>query len=187
MFGENLYKLLHAQKISGKELSLSTGISQSTISKFLSNHQEPKYSQIIAIAKVLHIPPDIFMSVVNPAHEVNQPFINENCMIRELFSDENSHLHISTLYAFKQFIMEIPVINDEDIFVVVILEGGTESKLGTLCTGDFRVAKGIEYRGLKVTVRKGTKSIALVMHESINEPVTSWSKIFYEFLASKKK
>lgn len=180
MFDENLYKIMHAQKISGKELSLSTGISQSTISKFLSDSQEPKFSQIIAVAKALHIPPDVFMSVINPALGVNPPFINEYCMIREIYNDVGSHLHITSLYAFKEFTMEIPVINDEALYVVAVLEGRTDSKLGPLCAGDFRVIKGIDYRELKVTVCKGTKNIVFILHESLGDTIKSWSKIFFE-------
>lgn len=186
MFGKNLFNLMHAQKISGKELSLSTGISQSTLSKFLSGSQEPRFSQVLAIAKALHIPPDLFMSTVSSIPKVHQPFINENCLIRELYSDDNSHLHLSSLIAFKTFTMEVPVINDEDIFIVVMLEGRTDSKLGPLHAGDFRIAKGKDYRGVEVTFQKGTKSIAVIMHHTPGEPVSNWSEIFYEFLDQKK-
>ncbi len=183
MFGVNLYKIMQAQKISGKELSFSSGISQSTISKFISSNQEPKFSQIIAIANALNIPPEAFMSVVNSKLVVNPPFINEFCMIREIYNPEGSRLHITTLYAFKEFTMIAPVVNDEALYVLVILEGGTDSKLGSLGAGDFRVIRGIDYRGLKVTVHKGTKINVFVMYESIGNTIENGSKILFESTA----
>ncbi|MCH7724701.1 MAG: helix-turn-helix transcriptional regulator, partial [Bacteroidetes bacterium] len=173
--------------ISVKELSLSTGISQSTISKFLSGNQEPKFSQIIAVAKALHIPPDVFMSFVNPALGANPPFINEYCMIRELYNNAGAHLHITSFYAFKEFTIEVPVINDEALYVVAVLEGRTDSKLGPLCAGDVRVIKGIDYKGVKVTVHKGTKNIVFILHESLGDTIKSWSKIFFESIEQQKK
>ena len=187
MFDKNLYKILHAQKISGKELSLSTGISQSTISKFLSGSQEPKFSQIITIAKALNIPPDVFMSAVSGTSSVYSPFINEYCLIRELFDDENSHLHLSELFVFKKFSMVLPVVHDKANYVMIILEGGTDSELGLLRAGDFRVAKGIDYKGVKVTLRKSTKAIALIVHESLRDMTNSWSRTFFQSLEQQKK
>ena len=187
MFGNNLYKILHAQKILGKELSLSTGISQSTISKFLSGSQEPKFSQIIAIAEALHISPDVFMSDLGVTNSVNSTFINEYCLIRELFEDENSHMHVCELFVFKKFSMVLPVVHDKANYIVIILQGGTDSNLGLLRAGDFRVAKGIDYKGVKVTLRKSTKAIALIMHESLRDMANSWSRTFFQSLEQQKK
>ena len=182
MFGENLHNIMQAQKLSGKELSRITGISQSTISKFLSSDQEPRYSQIMLIANAVHIPPDVFMSDVNQQLETKSPMINEFCMVREIYNDANPHLHITNLFAFKEFTMEIPVIDDEALYVVVVQEGGTDSKLGPLRAGDYRVIKGIDYKGLKVTVHKGTMIIVFIMHESLGDLVKSWSRTFFEYV-----
>lgn len=187
MFEENLHKILQAQKISGKELSRITGISQSTISKFLSGDQEPKYSQIISISRAVQLPADVFMSSTNPHPRINSPMINKYCMIRELYNDVGAHLLITSLYAFKEFTIEIPVVNDEAIYIVVVIEGKTDSKLGPLHAGDFRVIKGIDYKGLKVTVDKGTKNIVFILHESLGDTIKSWSRIFFECVDQQKK
>src|SRR3990172_8105422 len=187
MFGKNLYKIMQAQRLTGKELSRMSGIAPSTISKFLSGDQEPGYSQIVSIAEAIQLPPDVFMSVVNPQLTPESPMINEFCMVREIYNDAYSHVHITYFYAFKKFTIEIPVVNDEALYVVVILEGGTDSKLGPLRAGDFRVIKGIDYKGVKVTVHKGTKNIVLIMHESVGDTFRSWSKTFFESIEQQKK
>ncbi len=104
-------------------------------------------------------------------------------MIREIYNPEGSRIHITTLYAFKEFTMVTPVVNDEALYVLVILEGGTDSKLGSLGAGDFRVIRGIDYRGLKVTVHKGTKINVFVMYESIGNTIENGSKILFESTA----
>jgi len=187
MFGENLHKILHAQKISGKELSRITGISQSTISKFLSSDQEPKYSQIISISRAVQLPADLFMSSINPHPRINSPMINEYCMIRELYNDVGSHLHITTLYAFKDFTMNIPVVNNEALYIIVVIEGKTKSKLGPLNAGNFRISKGSDYKDLKVTIHKGTKTFIYIMHESLGDLVKSWSITFFESVEQQKR
>lgn len=185
MFGQNLHKILQAQKISGKELSQITGISQSTISKFLSGDQEPKYSQIISIAKAIQLPPDVFISFYSPYLTADPPMINEFCMIREIFSDYK--LNITNIYAFKEFTLEIPVIDDKALFIVVILEGRTNSKFGPLNAGDFRIIKGNEYQGAKVSVYKGTMINVFIMHESLVDTIRSWSRNFFELAERQKK
>jgi len=187
MFGENLHKILQAQKIPGKELSQLTGISQSTISKFLSGDQEPRYSQMISIAKAVQLPPDVFMSDIDSQIATEPPMINEFCMVREIYNDEHFHLHITSLYAFNEFTMEIPVVNDEDLYVVVVTEGKTVSKLGLLRAGDFRVTKGIDYKGLNVTMNKGTKIILFIMHESFDDNIKSLSRTFFDAVEQQKK
>ena len=126
------------------------------------------------------------MSDVNSHLATEPPMINEFCMVREIYNDEHSHLHITSLYAFKEFTMEIPVVNDEAIYVVAVLEGGADSKLGPLRAGDFRVVKGIDYKGLKITVQKGTKNIVIIMHESFGDTIKSWSKNFFESVEQQK-
>ena len=84
---------MQAQKLSGKELSRMSGISQSTISKFLSGDQEPGYSQIVSIAEAIQLPPDVFMSVVNPQLTPESPMINEFCMVREIYNDAYSRTY----------------------------------------------------------------------------------------------
>jgi transcriptional regulator with XRE-family HTH domain len=184
MFGQNLHKILQAQKISGKELSQITQISQSTISKFLSGDQEPRYSQIISIAKAVQLPPDVFISFYDSQLTPKSPLINELCMIREIFNNHN--LTITSLFAFKDFTMEIPMIHDEALFVVVVLEGETDSKLGQLQAGDFRIIKGIDYKGLKVSVHKGTMFIVFIMHESLGDTIRSWTRNFIELIVSEE-
>ena len=184
MFGHNLHKILQAQKITGKELSQITGISQSTISKFLSGDQEPKYSQIMLIAKAIQLPPDVFISFYSPYLTTEPPMINEFCMIREIFSDLK--LNITNLYAFKEFILEVPAIDDEAIFIVVILDGKTNSKFGPLNAGDFRIIKGNEYKGVKVSVYKGTMINVFIMHESSGDTIRSWSRNFFELVEKQK-
>ena len=187
MFGVNLHKMMQAQKISGKELSQITGISQSTISKFLSGDQEPRYSQIISIAEAFQIPPDILMLKSNHHPSINPPFINEHCMVREIYNDIDSHLHITNLYAFKEFTIEMPAIDDKALFIVVVLEGSTDSNLGKIHAGDFRIIKGTEYNGYKVTVHKGTKSILYIMHETAEEFIKNWSKMFFEHIVQQNE
>lgn len=187
MFGEKLHKILQVQKISGKELSQLTGIPQSTVSKFLSGDQEPRYSQIISISEAIQLPADAFMITTDLQPSINEPMINEYCMVRELFNDKRSHLHITSFYAFKEFTMEVPVINDEALYIVVVLEGGTNSKLSPLNADDFRIIKGIEYRGVKVTFQKGTKVILFIMHESLASLTKSLSETFFDFIEQQKK
>jgi len=188
MFGENLHKIMQAQNISGKELSRSTGISQSTISKFLSGNQEPKYSQIIQLAKAVNLPPGVFISVISSQYDSAPPMINECCMIRELYRDTASNLHITTLHSFKEFTMDLSdMVYDEAIYVTVMLEGETNSKLGRLRAGDYRIIKGAEYKGVEMTVHKGTKSIAYIMHDSTEDITRSWSRIFFKGLENQKK
>jgi len=188
MFGENLHKIMQAQNISGKELSRSTGISQSTISKFLSGNQEPRYSQIIQIARAVNLPPDVFISVSSPQFEITPPMINECCLIREIFRDASSSLHITTLHSFKEFTLDLSdMVYDEAIYVTVMLEGGTDSKLGRLRAGDYRIIKGVEYKGVEMTVHKGTKTINYGMYDSTEDITKSWSRLFFKGLKHQKK
>lgn len=187
MFGVNLHKIMQAQKISGKELSFITEISQSTISKFLSGDQEPKFSQIIAIAEAIQVSPDILMLKSNPHPIINPPMINEYCMVREIYNDVNSYLHITNLYAFKEFTTDMPAVDDEAIIIAVVIEGRTDSELGTLHSGDFRIIRGIDYTGYKITIHKGTKIIVYIMHNSSEIYIKNWSKVFFKHVVQQNE
>jgi len=187
MFGENLSKLMKAQNISGKELARSTGISQSTISKFLSGNQEPRYSQIIQLAKAVHLPPGAFLSVISSQYDAAPPMINECCMIRETYRDASSNLHITTLHSFKEFTLDLSDgIYDEAIYVSVILKGGSDSKLGSLRAGDYQIVKGTEYKGLKVAVLKDTMLISYKMLALPEDTTKSWLRLHFEGLKHQK-
>lgn len=183
MFRERLNTIMKAQNISGKELSQSTGICESTISKFLCGKQEPKYSQIIKIAEGINLTPTTFMSVISPQFEIIPPMINEYCLIQEIFKDESSGLQIIVFQSFKKFIADISnMINDKSIYISFILEGKIDSKLGTLRAGDYRILKGVEYKGVNTTVHKGTKCIVYSIYDTTEDPTKRWSSIFFNSL-----
>ena len=187
MFGKNLHKIMQAQKISGKELSRSTGISESTISKFLSGNQEPRYSQIIQLAKAVNLPPGVFISVISSQYDTTPPMINECCLLREIYKDAASSLRITTLHSFKEFTLDLSDgIYDEAIYVSVILKGGTDSKLGSLRAGDYQIVKGTEYKGMKATVLKDTMLISYKMFALPEDTTKSWFAFHFDGLESQK-
>ncbi|MGD8307559.1 MAG: hypothetical protein PVF17_12960 [Ignavibacteria bacterium] len=120
------------------------------------------------------------MLTSNPHPSINPPMINEYCMVRELYNDLGAHLHITSIYAFKEFTIEIPVIDNDALFVVAMIEGRSHSKLGPLCAGEFRVVKGIDHRGVKVTVHKGSKAILYIMDKLSDDFLKNWSRMFFE-------
>lgn len=164
MFKSRLNQIMRAQKISGKEISLATGISESTISKFLSGSQEPKYSQIINIAQALNCAPEAFMSLINPQFNMRAPVINEYFMLRETYNERYSNLVITTFHAFKDFEVKFDdIVDPEALYISIILEGGVESKFGTFQKGDYHVNRGDEIKKLKATIFKNTKTITFII------------------------
>ena len=183
MLKSRLNQIMKAQKISGKEISLATEICESTISKFLSGNQEPKYSQIIQLAKAVHLPPDVFMSVISSEYDTAPPIINECCMIREIYRDASSNLHIVTLHSFKEFTMDLTDwIYDEAIYVSVILKGGTDSELVSLRAGEYRIIKGCDYKGVKMTVLNETIGIGYIIQDSPEDITKGLSRVIFEGL-----
>ena len=157
---------MKAQKISGKEISLETGISESTISKFLSGNQEPKYSQIIKIAQALNFSPEVFMSVINPQFETRPPIINEYFMLRDIYNEKYSNLIITTFHAFKDFQVKFEdIIDEEALYISVILEGGMDSDYGNFRKGDYHVNRGNDIKKIKATILKNTKTISFIITE----------------------
>lgn len=166
MFNSRLNQIMKEQKVSGKEISLETGICESTISKFLSGNQEPKYSQIIKIAQALKLSPEVFMSVINPQFETRPPIINEYFMLRDIYNEKYSNLIINTFHAFKDFQVKFEdVVDEEAVYISVILEGGIDSDFGNFRKGDYQVNRGNEIKNLKATVLKNTKTITFIITE----------------------
>ncbi|MCG6915794.1 helix-turn-helix domain-containing protein [bacterium BMS3Abin03] len=164
MFKSRLNQIMRAQKISGKEISIATGISESTISKFLSGNQEPKYSQIIKIAQALNFSPEVFMSLLNPQFNTHPPLINEYFMLRETYNEKYSNLVITTFHAFKDFEVKFDdIVDPEALYISIILEGSVESKFGTFRKGDYHVNRGDEIKNIKATIFKNTKTITFVI------------------------
>ena len=164
MFKSRLNQILKAQKISGKEISLETGISESTISKFLSGNQEPKYSQIIKIAQALHLSPEVFMSPINSQFETRPPIINEYFMLRDIYNDKYSNLIITTFHAFKDFEVKFSdIVDPEAFYISVILEGSIKSEYGNFQKGDYHVNRGEEIINMKASVLKHTKTITFII------------------------
>ena len=183
MFGENLRIIMQAQKISNKELSKATSICESTISKFLSESQEPKFSQIMKIATALNLPPEVFMAVVNTNLDLESSFINEYYMINNIYSDKYSNMVTTVLYAFKEFVMDAKNIVDEDaLYIMIILEGGTSSELGILRKGDYRVYKGSAIKNMKATIFKNTRTITFIIYDEGKSIPENWSQLIFEQL-----
>ena len=174
---------MKAQKISGKEISLATGISESTISKFLSGNQEPKFNQIIKIAKAVNLPPEIFMSVVSSNFESHSPIINEFYMIRSIYNAKYSNMIVTTLHTFKDFVIDFSnFIDDEALYIALIREGGAESELGSLKKGDYRVARGATIKNKKATILKNTRAITFIIYDKGKVVPGKWPHLVFDQL-----
>lgn len=174
---------MKAQKITGKEISKATGISESAISKFLTGKQEPKFTHILKIAEALNLPPEVFMAVINSPAETNEPFINEFYLIRDVYNDKYSNMIITVMYAFKDFVMNAQdVVDDEALYITIILEGGTDSKLGSLRKGDYRIVKGTTIKNVEVTISKNTKAISFIIYDKQKSIPENWSQLIFDNL-----
>lgn len=183
MFKSNLNRIMKAQKISGKEISLATGISESTISKFLSGNQEPKYSQIIKIARALNLPPEIFMSIVSSEFTSNSPIINEFYMIRSIYNEKYSNMVINTLHTFKEFSIDFSdIIDNEALYIAIIREGGVDSEVGKLRKGDYRLVRGKTIQNKKATVLKNTRAISFIIYDKGKSIPENWPHLIFDQL-----
>jgi transcriptional regulator with XRE-family HTH domain len=139
-FGELLKGVLNDKKISNKWLALDTGISESTISKFLSGEQEPKFSVVLRILKSLEIPPSVFFeqAIMRPV-DFN-PIINEFGMVRPLFYDVNTNMAALSVFAFKdcQFNGIAEVVSSDPLYVLYI-KSGRITRQRIFNAGDFLI------------------------------------------------
>ena len=60
-FAITLKKLLQEKNIKQNELARLTKINKSSISEYLSGNYQPKYKNILKIAEVLNVSPNIFL------------------------------------------------------------------------------------------------------------------------------
>lgn len=176
------------RKISGKEISLATGISESTISKFLSGNQEPRYSQIINLANALHLSPDVFMSLTSTKFETNSTIINEYYMVRTIFNDKYSNLLITTFHAFKDFILDIEDVLDKDaLYISIILDGKIDTGDEIFQKGDHQVYRGSTLTNRKAAILKDTKSITFVISDNGDAIPDNWSELIFKHLKPHNK
>ena len=188
MFKSRLNQIMKSLKISGKELSLATEISESTISKFLSGNREPKYSQMIKLAEAFNFPPEMFMAAVSTKFESHFPIINEFYMVRDIYNEKYSNLIITTFHAFKDFVLDIEDVLDKDaLYISLILEGKIENEIETLKKGDYRVNRGSTMKNTKATISKDTRIITLVISDKVDNLPENWSEIIFKNLKSHKK
>lgn len=68
-FAKRLRSLLDTKKVSAAELSRRTGISEATISRYLSGKYEAKQRSIFVISKALSVSPDYLLGTDNEVVE----------------------------------------------------------------------------------------------------------------------
>jgi hypothetical protein len=71
-------------------------------------------------------------------------------------------------------------IYDEAIYISVILNGGTKSKLGSHYAGEFRIVKGTEYKGVCITVLKDTIAIVCTLNDTKHDLTNCESRFNFE-------
>lgn len=68
-FAIRLRKLLDTKKVSAAELSRKTGISEATLSRYLSGKYEAKQKSIFKISQALAVSPDFLLGTENEVNE----------------------------------------------------------------------------------------------------------------------
>lgn len=102
MFSKTLSVSLNKLRVSQKELSLESKISEGQISKFLSGAKEPKWSEIIKITKALGLSSDVFFSTHDHIHESDKVKMVGHMLIKNLNFDPVHKISVDNIHFFRE-------------------------------------------------------------------------------------
>lgn len=102
-----LTTIMLSRGLSNKDVANKSGLPESTISKYRSGQQEPKFSQIRQIANGLNITLTDMMNLCNPSSANNiQPIFTRTVVLRPIFFDKNLNCGLWWSYFFEDILIE---------------------------------------------------------------------------------
>lgn len=81
-FAITLKKLLQEKNMKQNELARLTKINKSSISEYLSGNYQPKYKNILKIAEVLNVSPNIFLEDTSSEENIKRlPILGKSLLV----------------------------------------------------------------------------------------------------------
>ncbi len=98
-FGVMLTKLMSKMNISNKQISVTSGLSESHISRIMKGEREPKFSDIVKIARGLNLKASDIQAMHDNVFVDLKPIFSEDYIIRPIVDDKPGNVFIYHFYA----------------------------------------------------------------------------------------
>lgn len=182
MFGDKLRHILHSKNISAKELSFSSGISQSHLSKIINNQLQPRFDKIECIADALEVSPGIFFNNENNTNSFGKPLnlysaiVETDFMLADIYLNEYKNVfgfYLKYLKDYEALLNKYDEIikSDYDFFAFVnegeIIFSFPDGKKKKYPTGKI-LRKEKNFDEIVYSAKAGTCLTAVFMGRSMN-------------------
>ena len=98
-FGVMLTKLMTKMNISNKQIAVTSGLSESHISRIMKGEREPKFSDIVKIARGLNLKASDIQAMHDNVFVELKPIFSEDYIIRPIVDDKPGSVFIYHFYA----------------------------------------------------------------------------------------
>lgn len=98
-FGVMLTKLMTKMNISNKQISVTSGLSESHISRIMKGEREPKFSDIVKIARGLNLKASDIQAMHDNVFVDLKPIFSQDYIIRPIVDDKPGNVFIYHFYA----------------------------------------------------------------------------------------
>ncbi|MBL1215051.1 MAG: helix-turn-helix transcriptional regulator [Ignavibacteriae bacterium] len=182
LFGDKLRYILTTKNITAKELSFSSGISQSHLSKLINNQLQPRFDKIESIAKVLEVSPGIFFnneksdSAFGKPLNLNSAVIETDFMLADIYLSEDKKVFGFYLRYLKDYEAMLnkydEIIKSDYQFMAYISKGEITLKLPNGKTENYLpgdiLRKEKNNNEIIYSVKAGTFLTAVFMGDNMN-------------------